>query len=343
MKNKILVFYLLLVAAGTGTALAHSGIPLPQGDQSFKLEKLTDNTYVLYGRGGNIGFVVTNDGVLMVDDQFQDIAQGIIERIKSVTDKPIRFVVNTHYHGDHTGGNPVFINFSLIIAHHNVRVNMKQLNVLMPKIYESFKRGVERQLQQVAGKDPKREGELKTQIANLEREIEEARRINVQEVAAPNLTYQRELRLYLGGEEVHVMHFARGHTNGDSVVYFPQQKVVHMGDLFVSKMHPFIDVAGGGNTREWIETLDAVLKSIDPAAKVIPGHGQVSTVSELRRFRQYFVDVREAVAKAIKAGKSKEQAMAEIKLPQYDDYAAGFRTLASTIEVVYDEMQADGR
>ncbi len=337
-KKMVLLSTLLLLFPSWGwSALAHDGRRPPQ-NEVFKLQKLTDNAYALYGRGGNVGFIVTEDGVLVVDDQFNDIAPGIIEQIKKVTDKPIRYLINTHHHGDHTGGNPTFIKIALIIGHHNVRKHM----LMQPQeTIQNAPATIARLEKQLAeARDQQQAARLKQQLEAARTGLEAAKKIKIEDIPAPSLTYEKEIRIYLGGEEVQVFHIKRGHTDGDSIIYFPRSKTVHMGDLFFNKMHPFIDVAHGGSTKEWIETLEAVIARVPADAIVIPGHGPVTDVNGLRNFRDYFVDHRAAVAEAIKKGISKEEAVKNIRLSKYADYPPGFRTVEDTIRTIYDEIKA---
>jgi glyoxylase-like metal-dependent hydrolase (beta-lactamase superfamily II) len=292
MKRLIAILAGLGLLLTSSPARAHDGSK-PQDKGPFTLKKLTGEIYALFGRGGNIGLAVTSEGVVVIDDQFADLAPGIAEQIKSVTSQPIRFLINTHHHFDHTGGNGFFIKMTTIVAHDNVRKNM----------------------------------------------LMDAKTVPATEVPAPNLTFDREIRMYLGGKEIQVFHLKRGHTDGDSIIYFPQDKVVHMGDLFVNKNIPFIDTAHGGSTAEWIETLDAVISRVDPSSQLIPGHGEVGTVADLKSFKQYFLDLRAAVKKAVDGGMPREQAVKEIKLEQYSGYNGYAQRFASNVGTVYDEMK----
>jgi glyoxylase-like metal-dependent hydrolase (beta-lactamase superfamily II) len=171
-------------------------------------------------------------------------------------------------------------------------------------------------------------------------DLESARSMEVTDIPAPNLTFDREVRLFVGGKEIHIFHVKRGHTDGDSIIYFPQDKVVHMGDLFFNKTIPFIDAAHGASTAEWIETIDGVVARVDPASQVIPGHGQVTTVEELKGFKQYFIDLQAAVKRAVDQGKTKQQASQEVKLSQYESYAVYQQRFPANVGVVYDELKA---
>jgi glyoxylase-like metal-dependent hydrolase (beta-lactamase superfamily II) len=297
---------------------------------------------VLYGRGGNIGFAATDEGVVVIDDQFADLAPGIAEQIRSVTPKPVRFLINTHHHGDHTGGNGFFIKMTTIVAHDNVRKHMLEAP------------------QETVANAPRQIGDLESRIAKLEKDdpqskdlaglrqqldaakknLESARSMRVSDIPAPNVTFDHEIRMYLSGKEIQVFHIKRGHTDGDSIIYFPQSKVVHMGDLFFNKVIPVIDRAHGASTAEWTETIDAVIARVDPACQFIPGHGEVSGVADLKAFKQYLVDLRAAVKKAIDGGMTREQAIKEVKIEQYSKYTGYEQRFPVNVGTVYDEMKS---
>jgi glyoxylase-like metal-dependent hydrolase (beta-lactamase superfamily II) len=333
------LFSLLIFASFS--ALAHDGTS-PQDKGPFKLQKLTEEIYALAGRGGNIGFAVTSEGVVVIDDQFADLAPGIAEQIKSVTPLPIRYLINTHHHGDHTGGNAFFIKMTTIVAHENVRKHM------LAQPQETIETGgrriqtLEGQIAKLKKDDPSSKDlpALAQQLEAARKSVESARAVKISEIPAPNLTFNREIRMYLGGKEVQVFHVKRGHTDGDSVIYFSKEKVLHMGDLFFNKVVPFIDRAHGASTGEWIETIDAVVARVDAGTKVIPGHGEVTTVDELKAFKQYFIDLRAAVKKAIDSGMTREQALKEVKLPQYASYNGYDQRFAGNVGIVYDELKS---
>jgi glyoxylase-like metal-dependent hydrolase (beta-lactamase superfamily II) len=342
IMNRLLALMALVVLI-CAAAAAHDGTAR-QDKGPFTLKKLTQDIYALYGRGGNIGFAVTAEGVVVIDDQFEDLATGIVEQIRSVTQQPIKFLINTHHHGDHTGGNSHFIKIATIIAHENVRKHMlaqpQEIMANAPRQIESLQERIAK-----LEKENPQSGELvalRRQMEDFKQSLERARQLKVTDIPAPNLTFDREVKLYLGGKEIHIFHIKRGHTDGDSIIYFPQDKVVHMGDLFFNKVIPFIDRDHGASTQEWIETIDAVLSRIDPASQVIPGHGQVTSVEELRAFKEYFLDLRAAVKKAIQEGKTREQAAREVKLEKYAQYAGYAQRFQQNVLVVYDELTKGG-
>jgi cyclase len=203
---------------------------------------------VIMGNGGNVAAMPTSEGVLLVDDKFALDAPEIVAKVKTISDKPIRYILNTHQHGDHTGGNEAMLAASAeIIIHKNARANM------------------------VAGKMP----------------------------GLPRITYSDETQVFLGGKEVLAKHLGRGHTNGDAVIYFPSERVLHTGDLFVNGGAPFVDYSAGASIVEWDKTLERALEfDFDT---VIPGHGPVAKKADLVKWRQTLATLR-AHAKAACAG-----------------------------------------
>jgi cyclase len=295
-------------------------------DTVFKLEPLAGNVYALYGRGGNVGFFVAPDAVLVVDSQFENIAQGIVDQIKKVTDKPIKYLVNTHHHPDHVGGNSVFRPFSLILAHDNVRKRMLASPAEILKDYPA-------KLEQAQKDGKKDEADFYAQ------QIEWAKKVKLEEIAAPFLTFDSEFRLYLGDETIQIWHTPPAHTDGDSVVYFEKAKVLHGGDLAWNHVIPFIDLEGGGSAAGYAVALDKVLARIPSDARVIPGHGKVMDVAGLKEFRRYIGDILDAAAKAKKQGISREDFLKAVDLPAYKDYNGYPERFKDNCAAAYDEAK----
>ena len=337
-----------ILAVTTGPVLAHTGAvpaapaPSPAPPQAktveFKLQKLTDRAYCLYGRGGNVGFLVTDAGVVVVDDQYEEVAQGIVDQIRTVSDRPIRFLVNTHYHGDHTGGNPVFIKLAEIVAHDAVRPRLLEYPETIKTTFPEKKRRIEEEISGIReASDPYRAA-LEKDLGLLDFILKDALSFIPAKAAPPGLTYDRRMRLWLGGQEVDVMHVAPGHTDGDSMVYFANEKVLHMGDLFFNGMYPFIDAWAGGSAQGYVTNIDHILALVPPDTKVIPGHGPVTDVATLRRFRSFMSDLIASVDTAVKSGKSRPEAVRSITMDQYPEIKPTFRTLGNEIAVAYDEI-----
>jgi glyoxylase-like metal-dependent hydrolase (beta-lactamase superfamily II) len=275
---------------------------------------------------------------VVVDDQYEEVAQGIVDQIRAVTDRPIRYLVNTHYHGDHTGGNPVFVKFAEIIAHDTVRPRLLEYPGTVKATFPDRKRRLQEEIDRIKdASDPYRVS-LEKDLGLLDFLLKDALAYDPAKAAPPGLTYDGSMRLWLGGEEVDVLHVAPGHTDGDSMVYFANQKVLHMGDLFFNGMYPFIDAWAGGSALGYVRNIDAILSRVPPGTKVIPGHGPATDLAGLKRFRDFMSDLIAAVGKAAKDGRTKPDAVRTIRMDQYPEIKPQFRTLGNDITVIYDEI-----
>ena len=243
-------------------------------DEIFRRQELSRGVYVLYGGGGNVGFLVGPDAVLVVDSQVRQLGPGVVKQIQGATDKPIKYLLNTHHHGDHTGGNDAFKQFAVIIAHDNVRKRMREAPQTILREWPA-------ELEEA-----KKKGDAES-VAYIEDAIAWAKKIKIEEIAAPVITFESEVRIHVGDETIAVWHTPPAHTDGDSVVYFEKANVLHMGDLFFYKVIPFIDVKAGGSARGYIDAIDKVIARVPPDVKIIPGHGEVTDLAGLKTFRQY--------------------------------------------------------
>jgi cyclase len=269
-------------------SLAVASAAFAQQQQDFskvevKAAKVAGNVYVLTGAGGNIGATVGNDGVAIIDDQFAPLAPKIHAALQKLSPKPVRFVINTHWHGDHTGGNAEFADTAVILAQANVRKRL-----------------------QAGGKV-------------LDRDIPPA-----PAPALPIVTFDEGLSLWWNGEEIRAIHPGRGHTDGDSVIWFTKSNVVHMGDDYFSGMFPFVDLDSGGSVVKLVESLDVILGQIPADARIIPGHGPVTGVPELRKYRAMLEETVDAVRKGLASGKSVDQLRKENVLAPWADWGKGF-------------------
>lgn len=260
----------------------------------IKVQKVAGNVYMLQGSGGNIGVSVGEDGILIVDDQYAPLAPRIKEALRGISDKPVRFVLNTHYHADHTGGNEIFGETAPIIAHTNVRKRLAE--------------GVDRP-------------DWKMPPAP--------------KVALPVITFSDRVSVHINGEEIRAIHCPAGHTDGDSIVYFTGSNVVHMGDHYFAGRFPYIDLQGGGTVRGFIGNIEKALEQIPADAKIIPGHGPLSTPSDLRTHLNMLQGTAAIVEKAIKEGKTLEQARKERILAKYDAYSWQFIPTERFLETLY--------
>jgi glyoxylase-like metal-dependent hydrolase (beta-lactamase superfamily II) len=262
-------------AVPSGTASAQN-----PDSVTMETEKLSDGMYVLRGRGGNIGLAVGPDAVFVVDDQFAPLTPKVLAAIASITDRPVRFVLNTHWHFDHTGGNENMGKAgALIIAHDNVRRRMST-----------------RQF-----------------IEFIKREEPAAA-----PGALPVVTFNDAVTFHINGDEVGVFHLPHAHTDGDAAVYFRRANVVHMGDVYVSFSYPFVDLSSGGSLSGVIRGMDRVLALINDETKVIPGHGPTRDRAALRAYRDMVATIRDRVHAQVAAGRTLEQILASKPTAEFD-------------------------
>ncbi len=333
-----------MASLSASAAAAHVGAPLAQvpaaPDPSVRAERVAENTWCLFGKGGNVGVVVTPGALLAVDTQYEDIAPALLAEIRKLSPAPLKYVVNTHYHGDHIGGNRVFAAQSDLIGHENVRRRLYEGPAEWVRSLPGRILFTESLLGGAGPLGEKTRGAVQGALDFLKRRLEGAKSFDPATVVAPSVLYDDRLRVYLGDEEIEIFHVAPGHTDGDSVVYLPRRGVLHMGDLFWNGGFPFIDVDGGGSSGGWIRTLDAVLARVPPETRVIAGHGPVGGPAELRSFRSYLADLHEAVAAARKKGQTLPAALEEIRLESHAGLTPGFQSLQSNILQVWEELES---
>jgi cyclase len=230
--------------------------------------KVSDNIYMLKGVGGNMGILVGKDGTLMIDDQFAPLSNKINSAIKTIDDGEIRFLINTHLHGDHSGGNENFKKMgATIVAHDLVRERMTQ---------EQVNKAMNRT---TPPRDP---------------------------AALPDITFSDRLNFHLNEEDIELIHLDRGHTDGDVIVHFKRANVYHTGDAFV-RNYPIADVSSGGSFIGLIAGLDKILSLTDDNSKIISGHGELSTKADVKALRDVMYDIKDQVLAALKKGKKVEE------------------------------------
>jgi cyclase len=268
----------------------------------MKVEKVSGSVYMLTGAGGNIGASVGDDGIVIVDDQYAPLADKIRAALKGITDKPVRFVINTHYHGDHTGGNANFQKDAPIIAHDNVRKHLEEGGT--------------------AGNFGGVSHELKPQPKE----------------ALPILTFDHDVTVHLNGEDIRALHFPSGHTDSDSVIFFPKSNVVHMGDDFVTYGFPFIDLQGGGSIEGMIAALEQIIPKLPPDVKVIPGHGPLSNLDDVRRYVAMLKDTKAVVENGIKQGKSLDQLKQANVLAPWQKWSGDFISSEQWLVTLYNDL-----
>lgn len=251
----------------------------------IKTHDVADGIYMLEGAGGNIGIFAGDDGVLMIDGQFSDLSEKIKIVIDSISDHPVKYLVNTHWHGDHTGGNANFAkDGATIIAQHEVR---KRLTV-----------------------DQVRPFGRTTPAADT--------------LAWPTLSFGEDMEIHMNGESVQLMHVHNAHTDGDSFVYFPMANVLHMGDCFFKDRFPYIDLEMGGSVAGAIAAIEAAMMIIDEETIIIPGHGSLAKKEDLRRYLAMITTVRDRVNNVSTEETKLEDLDVESLTEGYEDWGGGF-------------------
>jgi glyoxylase-like metal-dependent hydrolase (beta-lactamase superfamily II) len=258
----------------------------PKVPRPLRNERVKGDLYMISGEGGNVALYATGEGVILVDDMFDRNHADILAQLKAITDRPLKYVINTHQHDDHAGGDFKMLPIAEVIAHKNVRANLTHI------------------------KQPYYEDTPGTPIG------------------LPRITFTDELDVHLGGKDVQAYYFGRGHTSGDAVIYFPEQKTIHTGDLFLSTRAParadnpprprgvpiYVDYAQGGSFFDWSKTLDGVLRlDFDT---IIPGHGPVVGKADLLTFKADLEAMRARLVDLIATGSSRAQLVKTLE----DDY-----------------------
>jgi cyclase len=282
-------------------------VPPVQAQDDFsevhiEISKVAGNVYLLTGEGGNIAADIGDDGIVLVDDQYAPLAAKIQAALKGITDKPIRFVINTHYHVDHIDGNEYFQKQAPIIAQDNVRKRLES--------------GGE------AGNLSSLKFKAKPQVKG----------------ALPILTFDHGVTIHLNGEDIQVRHLQNGHTDGDSIVYFPKSNVVHMGDDFLRIGFPFVDLAAGGSVRGLIAALEELIPTLPPDVRVIPGHGVLSNLDDVRTFVKMLKETRAVVDRGVKQGKTLDQLKRENILDPWKDWSGDWITADIYLETLYNDI-----
>ena len=267
----------------------------------IKVERLAPGVAVLFGAGGNIGLSYGEDGNIIVDDQFAPLTDKIVAAVASVDPDPVRFVINTHWHFDHTGGNENFgKRGAVILAHDNVRARMSTEQFLAA-------------LNQKVPPSPKE--------------------------ALPVVTFAEGVTLHLNGDTLRVRHVANAHTDGDALIYWAKANVLHMGDTFFHRASfPFIDLSSGGSIDGLIAGIDHGLQMSNPATRIIPGHGPVATRAELTAYRAMLADIRGKVAAGIKSRRTLAQIKASAPAARYG-MPSGFIKPDQFVEAVYNSLR----
>ena len=298
------LFFHRAILAGSFSVLLAS-LPAATTAQESEVEyiptTLSPTVTMIKGRGGNVAVSSGEDGVFIIDDQLKPLTDQLLAAIREVSDRPIRFVINTHYHADHVGGNETIgESGAVIIAHDNIRERMStdQFNQFRNKTTPAWP-----------------------------------------QESLPVVTFNDRVTLHLNGEAVTVTHVPRGHTDGDSIVYFPASNVLHMGDIFFNGLYPYIDLDGGGSIQGLVAAVELGISMADEETRVIPGHGPMSDLQGLTEYHAFLTKARDNVQALIDQDMSLEQAVAAGPTAEWDDILGKvWITPAQLVTFIYNSL-----
>lgn len=292
-----------IVFTGLATFASNTIAQRDYSKVEIKTQKVADGVFVLMGAGGNIGVSIGDDGVFLIDDQFAPLSKKIMSAIAELSDKPVKYVVNTHWHGDHTGGNENFgKSGAVVVAHNNVRERLS----------------------------------TKQFIKAFGREVPAS-----PESALPVVTFSNDVTFHFNDKTIYVTHRPAAHTDGDSLVYFKEANVLHMGDTFFNGFFPFIDQSSGGTLAGVIAAAESALGMTNADSRIIPGHGPLASRADLETYLEMLKGVDAKMSALVKAGKSREEVIAAKPLADIGKtWGNGFMKTDVFTGIVFDTMSA---
>jgi len=268
----------------------------------FTTFQLSDTVYMLRGRGGNVGISAGEDGLYIIDDQVRPVTTQLLQAIHKISNKPIKFVINTHYHADHTGGNETIGGAgAVIIAHDNIRKRMttEQVSIFMDNTTPAY------------AKD-----------------------------ALPVLTFNDRMSLHLNGETATAYYVANGHTDGDSIIHFPVSNVIHMGDMYFNGLYPYVDLDAGGSMQGLVLAADLALSLSNESTRIIPGHGPLAMTEDLKTYRDYLIKASFNVQTLIDQDMNLQQIIAAKPTEEWDEtLGKTWITPAQFVTFIYNSLE----
>lgn len=332
MKTRLLFLIAFAICASSYVQAQDDTIARVQKGPRILLKKVKDSIFIMSGRGGNIGLMIGQDGGLMIDSQFANASERIVKSYQTTTDAPIKFLINTHHHGDHTGGNENFKAMGVtIVSHKNVRQHLmdEARAAILKERDEAFEKRVE-EIRETGGE------RTAADLTAKEEMMDEAP-VELKDVF-PAVTIDSPLTMHFNGEEIQLIPLGNGHTDGDIVVWFKNSNVIHTGDAYIKKRYPYIDYENGGSVEGYLVGLKKIYDLIDDETMIIPGHGTLANKADVDETIRMYTFLKDRVAYHALSGKSLEevQAMKDITKP-YDDKGFGdyFITTDGFIEALY--------
>ena len=265
----------------------------------FKATQLTPTIYMLEGAGGNITALIGKDGVLLVDCDFSEMADKLVSKLKDLKGANPRYIINTHFHYDHTGGNQVFGSTATIIAATPVRTRLMSEQILWKKTHPAF-----------------------------------------EHKGLPILTFDESVTLHVNDAEIEAIHYPHGHTDGDTVVFFNEGKVVSLGDLYFAGLYPIFHPEHKGSLSDYVRNVESIIKRIPKDAQVVPGHGPLSNRSELEAYHRMIVASIAVVRAGIKEGLTLDQIQKAGLPKEWEPYSHGYRTTEQWLSSIYESLQS---
>ena len=297
--------------------------------------KVSDSIFMLKGDGGNIGVSIGNDGVLMIDNQFAEATPDILQRVSHLSSKPVQFLINTHHHNDHTGGNKNMIdNGTIIYSHDNVKKR------LIEEVERKAKSDQLKAFEQKVEKLSKEENNSK----NDEKAKESVKDISLfmnNDNIFPMITFSENLTFYYNDEKIMVFHVDKAHTDGDVMVYFTNSNVLHTGDAFFNGKYPFIDIENGGSFRGSLNALSKILMVADKDTKIIPGHGDIASIEDVKYTQSMISFLTKRIALHIVSKKTEKEILQMKDLTKEFDnkgFGDGFISTEKFVKALYKEV-----